>query len=126
MFRKIQSADYEFQVIGIDDFELKVIFKPLGSTMAMVINQAYKAVKLKTGKRAPTGKIEELLDKQILPKQYNNLIHTMIKPVLKDIYKQINNDGFIIIREQAEQVLYFKKENQWFIEIILKGIYHKN
>jgi len=126
MTKRVQSTDYEFKAVGVDEFELCLTFKPEGQVLALLISQAHKAIKQKTGERVQEGKLEELLDKHVLPSQYNRLIHTFVKPILKTIYSEVGKDGIIIIREEPQKVMFYKKEGQWHIEILFNGTYHEN
>lgn len=126
MIRKTESVDYEFKQTDVDSFELLVTAQPKGSTMTMVINQAHKAWKMKTGGRLQEGRVEELLNKHILPSQYNNLVCTMFKPILKLVYAELGKDGVAVLREQVKEVKYYKKENIWFLDVSFTGTMHKD
>jgi hypothetical protein len=119
-------ADYEFKVVGVDDFELTIIFKPEGTILALLMKQAHKALKQKTGVMPQSHQLEELLDKHILPSQYNRLVHGFVRPVLKQVYNEVVKDGVKVLRENPERVLFYKKKDQWFVEIQFKGTHHKN
>ena len=124
---KLQEAsDYEFKAVGVDEFELSITFKPRGHVLPLLMRQAHKAIKQKTGEPVQEGKLEGLLDKHVLPEVYNRLVHTFVKPILKDIYLDVGKDGIVIIREEPQKVLFYKKDNQWIIEIYFKGTHHRN
>lgn len=122
----IPKSDYDFKQTSFDEFELVCTMEPSPGMMTVVLSQAHKALRAK-GHRVPKqGELSELFDKHVLPEQYNLLVHTSCKPLLKLIYQDLSIDGLVILREEVTKVLYHKQENKWFLTIHFKGLFNKN
>jgi len=119
-------ADYVFKAIGIDEFELGLTFEAKGHILALLMRQAHKAIKQKVGVMPKEHELEGLLDKHILPLEYNRLVHTFLKPVLKTIYDDVKKDKVIVLNDTPTRVMFYKKDAKWFIDILIIGTYHKN
>lgn len=116
---------YEFKCVDLDTFELVVNCEVVGKIMKVIINQAQKTLRAKTGQFPRQGHIEELLDKHRLPSNYHRLVHTTIKPILNEIYAEVLKDGIEILRDDTEKASYYSHNGVWNIELTIRGTYHK-
>lgn len=126
MTKQEEIASFDFKAVTHDEFELSVTFQVKSTVIQKLIGTAHRALRMKGHAMPVEHELEGILDKHELPSQYHRLVHTSLKPVLKNVYEQVGQDGIVILREEPSKVLFYKKEGQWFIEMVLKGTYHKN
>lgn len=121
------GATYEFKETDLDSFELVITCEPSGRVMQTMVRQAQKALRAKTGQFPQEGKIEELLDSYVFPEQYLRYIYTVSKPLVKQVFADIEKDGVVvIIRDEPKKITYFKNlEGKWLIQIEVTGTHHK-
>ena len=130
---KNQKLDYKFETTSLDDFELKLKFKPKGYIMRLFIRLAQSGIKKQTGVDAKAERLHEILDGLVLPDGYNALIHTSCKPALKNIYAEVLKDGIQVLHDKVVKVTFYKNlenistiaHDDYYGEVLIKGMFTK-
>lgn len=114
----------EYHFKAINDFEYSIDFKGLATSnkyLEKLFNMTRKKVEVTKGIsiKSNLSEIEEFE----IPNIYHNLIITSLKPKIKQVKKQVMEDGIKLISDRIYLLKFIKDNNKWKIKLIIKGEY---
>ena len=104
--------DYNFKAVNISDFELKLKYKAKSKVLKSVFRQTAKTLSRLNTKFAKLAVSDpDKITKFEVPEEFLNRVKTAINKNLSSVYKEVRQDGIIVVRDTVKSCVFSEDSN---------------
>lgn len=114
---------YNFRAVNPHDYESTIEIQPIDNVLFKSVF-AKAMVKLKRKGIHGSGDPDNITNFEV-PQNYYTVLRTAITKIVKELKKDINQDGYDIIHYDIEKAKFSKVNEAWKAIISIRGMYIK-